>query len=167
LFCPYPAAETATTAAIASMQIACTKKGPVAKFANGRGVGWIRPDFTGATRGQPSPETNPIRPPFHLRINFATGPLCAGASPRSQPAATIHSYHPRYLERPLKAHGFSVQRPVTRAKERDELVVAVGPKRQWVALNKRRVGSTGPLSSGTRPATASRPGRSRPGRGAG
>jgi putative transposase len=29
-------------------------------------------------------------------------------------------YHPRYLERPLKAHGFSVQRPATRAKERDE-----------------------------------------------
>ena len=26
------------------------------------------------------------------------------------------SYHPRYLERPLKAHGFSVQRPATRAR---------------------------------------------------
>ena len=25
-------------------------------------------------------------------------------------------YHPRYLERPLKAHGFSVQRPATRAR---------------------------------------------------
>ena len=42
------------------------------------------------------------------------------------------SYHPRYLERPLKAHGFSVQRPATRAKERDELVIAVWPKRDWV-----------------------------------
>src|SRR5215208_3759640 len=38
-------------------------------------------------------------------------------------------YHPRYLERPLKAHGFTVQRPATRAKERDELVIAVWPKR--------------------------------------
>jgi transposase len=76
-------------------------------------------------------------------------------------------YHPRYLERPLKAHGFSVQRPATRAKERDELVIAVWPKRDWVALKKRRSGSTARLSSGTRPATASAPGRAQPGRGAG
>src|ERR687893_2943121 len=76
-------------------------------------------------------------------------------------------YHPRYLERPLKAHGFSVQRPATRARERDELVIAVWPKRDWVALKKRRSGSTAPLSSGTRPATASGSGRARPGRGAG
>ena len=75
-------------------------------------------------------------------------------------------YHPRYLERPLKAHGFSVQRPATRAKERDELVIAVWPKRDWVALKKRRGGSTGRCSSGTRPATVSGPGRARPGRGA-
>jgi transposase len=75
-------------------------------------------------------------------------------------------YHPRYLERPLKAHGFSVQRPATRAKERDELVIAVWPKRDWVALKKRPSGSTGPWSSGTRPATASGSGRARPGRGA-
>ena len=47
-------------------------------------------------------------------------------------------YHPRYLERPLKAHGFSVQRPTTRAKERDELVIARWPKRDWVALKKTR-----------------------------
>jgi transposase len=76
-------------------------------------------------------------------------------------------YHPRYLERPLKAHGFSVQRPATRAKERDELVIAVWPKREWVALKKRRRGSTGRFSSGTRPATASGPGRAQPGHGAG
>jgi putative transposase len=76
-------------------------------------------------------------------------------------------YHPRYLKRPLKAHGFSVQRPATRAKERDELVIAVWPKRDWVALKKRRARSTGPWSSGTRPATASGSGRARPGRGAG
>ena len=76
-------------------------------------------------------------------------------------------YHPRYLERPLKAHGFSVQRPATRAKERDELVIAVWPKRDWVALKKRRAGSTGPWSSGTKPATASGSDRARPGRGAG
>jgi transposase len=75
-------------------------------------------------------------------------------------------YHPRYLERPLKAHGFSVQRPATRAKERDELVIAVWPKRDWVALKKRRSGSTARSFSGMRPATASAPGQARPGRGA-
>src|SRR4051795_9624261 len=47
-------------------------------------------------------------------------------------------YHPRYLERPLKAHGFSVQRPATRARERNELVIAVWPKREWMALKKTR-----------------------------
>jgi putative transposase len=77
------------------------------------------------------------------------------------------NYHPRYLERPLKAHGFSVQRPATRAKERDELVIAVWPKREWVALKKRRSGSTARFSSGMRPATASVPGRAQPGPGAG
>ena len=76
-------------------------------------------------------------------------------------------YHPRYLERPLKAHGFSVQRPATRAKERDELVIAAWPKRDWVALKKRPSASAGRFSSGTRPATASGSGRARPGRGAG
>ncbi len=72
-------------------------------------------------------------------------------------------YHPGYLERPLKAHGFSVQRPATRARERDELVIAVWPKREWVALKKRRCGSTARFCSGMRPATASAPGRTRPG----
>ncbi len=76
-------------------------------------------------------------------------------------------YHPGYLERPLKAHGFSVQRPATQAKERDELVIAVWPKRDWVALKKRRSGSTARSSSGMRPATASAPGRTRPGPDAG
>jgi putative transposase len=76
-------------------------------------------------------------------------------------------YHPRSLERPLKAHGFSVPRPATRAKERADLVIAVWPQREWVALNKRPVRSTGPSSSGTRRGTASAPGRARPGRGAG
>ena len=76
-------------------------------------------------------------------------------------------YHPRYLERPLKAHGFSVQRPATRAKERDELVIAVWPKREWVALKKRRGGSAGPSCSWMRQATASGRGRPRPGRDAG
>ena len=76
-------------------------------------------------------------------------------------------YHPRYLERPLKAHGFSVQRPATQAKERDELVIAVWPRREWVALKKRHSGNTARFFSGMRPATASAPGRARLGHGAG
>src|SRR5215210_7208595 len=76
-------------------------------------------------------------------------------------------YHPRYLERPLKAHGFSVQRPATRAKELDELVIAVWPKRDWVALKKTRSGRSARSSSGTRPATASGRGQVRPGHGVG
>jgi transposase len=45
-------------------------------------------------------------------------------------------YHPHYLERPLKAHGFTVQRPATRAKERDERTIAAWPRREWVAIKK-------------------------------
>ena len=76
-------------------------------------------------------------------------------------------YHPRYLERPLKAHGFSVQRPATRAKERDELVIAVWPKREWVVLKRRPSGKAARSFFGTRRVTASGPDRAPPGRGVG
>lgn len=46
-------------------------------------------------------------------------------------------YHYRYLERPLKAHGFSVQRPASRAKERDERLVAEWLRQTWPALKKK------------------------------
>jgi transposase len=45
-------------------------------------------------------------------------------------------YHPRYLERLLKALGFSVQRPTTRARERDGRAIAAWPRRDWVAIKK-------------------------------
>jgi transposase len=45
-------------------------------------------------------------------------------------------YHFRYLERPLRAYGFTVQRPATRARERDETAIAAWPRREWVALKK-------------------------------
>src|SRR3954466_8833056 len=76
-------------------------------------------------------------------------------------------YHPRYLERPLKAHGFSVQRPAHRARERDELVIAVWPKRDWIAPEKSRSGRSARSLLGTRPATASGRGRGLPGPGLG
>lgn len=68
-------------------------------------------------------------------------------------------YHPRCLERPLKAHGFSVQRPATRARERDEYVIARWPTRDWMALKKRPAGAARPSSWSTRPGTASASGR--------
>jgi transposase len=68
-------------------------------------------------------------------------------------------YHPRYLERPLKGHGFSVQRPAARARERDEYVIAHWPTRDWVALKKRPAGGMRPSSWSMRPGTASSPGR--------
>ena len=45
-------------------------------------------------------------------------------------------YHPRYLERPLRAHSFTVQRPATQARERDERAIAAWPRREWVAIKK-------------------------------
>ena len=59
--------------------------GPVAQFANGRGGGGMRADFPGTPRGQPSPETTPIRPPFHRLTNCATGPMGAPAADPSHP----------------------------------------------------------------------------------
>src|SRR3954447_17792336 len=74
-------------------------------------------------------------------------------------------YHPRYLERPLRAHGFSVQRPATRARERNELVIAAWPKREWIVLKRRPSGKSARFFSGTRRVTASAPGRERLGHG--
>lgn len=68
-------------------------------------------------------------------------------------------YHPRYLERPLKAHGFSVQRSATRARERDEDVIARWPTHEWVALKKRRSDKVLLSSWSMRPGTPSGPGR--------
>lgn len=68
-------------------------------------------------------------------------------------------YHPRYLERPLKAHGFSVQRSATRARERDEDMIARWPTHEWVALKKRRSSKVSPSSWLMRPGSPSAPGR--------
>ena len=45
-------------------------------------------------------------------------------------------FHPRYLERPLKAHGFTAQRPATRARERDERAIGAWPRREWATIKK-------------------------------
>jgi putative transposase len=62
-------------------------------------------------------------------------------------------YHPRYLERPLRAYGFTVQHPASRPKERDEHAVAAWPKRTWRAIKKEGLprGAHHPLSRRDRP----------------
>ncbi len=53
--------------------------GPIAKFGNGREIGWVRLDFRGLIRGQPSLETNPVRPLFHL-LKLCDRPRMTGAA---------------------------------------------------------------------------------------
>jgi integrase len=52
----------------------------------------MRSEFPGTPRGQPSPETNPIRPPFHLLTNFATGPSVYGRRATATFAEAALSY---------------------------------------------------------------------------
>jgi transposase len=62
-------------------------------------------------------------------------------------------YHPRYLERPLRACGFTVQRPATRARERDQRAIVAWPKHTWAAIKKEGPprGPHHPLSRRDRP----------------
>lgn len=62
-------------------------------------------------------------------------------------------YHYRYLERPLKAHGFTVQRPAVQAKERDDALVAAWLTRDWPALKKKLGASGARLPAWTRRVT--------------
>jgi transposase len=62
-------------------------------------------------------------------------------------------YHPRYLERPLKQHGFTAQRPATQAKERDDALVRAWVKHDWELVKKRLDASTGRLPSWMRRVT--------------
>jgi len=62
-------------------------------------------------------------------------------------------YHYRYLERPLKAHGFSLQRPPVQARERDEALVEAFLRRDWPALKKRLTAKGASLPVWTRRVT--------------
>ena len=62
-------------------------------------------------------------------------------------------YHYRYLERPLKAHGFTPQRPAVQAKERDDAVVRAWLTRDWPALKKKLVAKGGRLPAWTKRVT--------------
>ena len=75
-------------------------------------------------------------------------------------------YHPRYLERPLRAHSLTVRRPppgpgARRARHRGLAATRVGGDQK-----RRRAARGAPSFSSMRPATASGLARARPGRGA-
>ena len=62
-------------------------------------------------------------------------------------------YHYRYLERPLKTHGLTPQRPAVQATERDDALVRAWMRRDWPALKKRLAAMGGPLPSWTKRVT--------------
>jgi transposase len=55
-------------------------------------------------------------------------------------------YHPGHVWRVLRAMGWSLQRPTTRARERDEEAILRWKKRTWPRL-KKTTGRAGPSSS--------------------
>jgi transposase len=62
-------------------------------------------------------------------------------------------YHPRALAPALKAHGFTVQRPATRAEERDEALVAAWLTRDWEGVKEELAARGARLPSWTRRVT--------------
>jgi transposase len=73
-------------------------------------------------------------------------------------------YHPRSLGRALRAQGFSPQRPVLRAAERDDARVAAWLTRDWPRVKRGLAAPGGPSSSWTRRGTRFGPAPARPGR---
>ncbi len=57
------------------------------------------------------------------------------------------SYHFRSLGRVLRAHGWSPQRPATRATERNEALIEAWLKRDWPRIKKGLVEAGGSLPS--------------------
>ena len=74
-------------------------------------------------------------------------------------------YHPRSLGRALRARGFSPQRPVARARERDDALVAAWLRRDWPRVKKGLAAAGAPLSSWTRRVTRFGPASAPPGPG--
>ena len=54
-------------------------------------------------------------------------------------------YHPGHVRRLLRQLGWSVQKPVVRAAQRDERAIARWYDRQWPALKKKPSSKAGPL----------------------
>ncbi len=56
------------------------------------------------------------------------------------------TYHPDHVGRLLRAVGWSVQKPVERATQRDEAAIAAWREEQWPAIKKKRRTKAGPSS---------------------
>lgn len=74
------------------------------------------------------------------------------------------TYHCRSLGRVLRAHGWSPQRPPTRAAERDEDLIAAWLQRDWPRIKRGLVARGGRLPSWTRQVTRFGPASARRGR---
>jgi transposase len=59
-------------------------------------------------------------------------------------------YHAAHVWRILRELGWSPQRPVGRARKRDELRIADWKRKTWPALKKKRAGRGAPSSSSTK-----------------
>lgn len=77
------------------------------------------------------------------------------------------TYHFRSLSRVLRAHGWSPQRPTTRALERNEALIAAWLRRDWPRIKKGLVEAGGSLPSWTKQVTRFGPASAPRGRPAG
>ncbi|MDP6519113.1 MAG: winged helix-turn-helix domain-containing protein [Planctomycetota bacterium] len=53
-------------------------------------------------------------------------------------------YHPAHVSRLLRTLGWSPQKPIQRATQRDEAAIATWYAERWPAIKKRRPGKDGP-----------------------
>lgn len=74
------------------------------------------------------------------------------------------SYHVHSVSRALRAHGWSPQRPIPRAKERDEALIAAWLKRDWPRIKRGLAVAGASLPSWTKRVTRFGPASEPPGR---
>jgi transposase len=71
-------------------------------------------------------------------------------------------YHPNHVSRLLRAAGWSVQQPITRASQRDEAAIEAWLTDRWPVLKKGPTRKDGPSSGSTSPASTCSPAPSVP-----
>jgi transposase len=71
-------------------------------------------------------------------------------------------YHPNHVGNLLRAAGWSVQKPVQRASQRNEAAIEAWRTERWPALKRGPTGKAGPSSGSTSPASTCCPGPSGP-----